>query len=89
MLVTWQVSGRDYFSREFLRKQPSLSPSQEGKVLWEITNRPGGSALAGGVTHGKPFQCPVNYVLEYLNSVFYHEKLLYRTIGLHRSAIST
>ena len=30
----------------------------------------------------------MNYVLEYLSSLFYHEKLLYRTIGLHRSAIS-
>ena len=31
-----------------------------------------------------PFRCPVNYVLEYLSSLFYHVKLLYRTIGLHR-----
>ena len=30
----------------------------------------------------------MNYVLEYLSSIFYHKKLLYRTIGLHRSAIS-
>ena len=36
-----------------------------------------------------PSRCLVNYVLEYLSSLFYHEKLLYRTIGLHRSAIST
>ena len=35
-----------------------------------------------------PFRCPVNCVLEYLSSLFYHEKLLYRTIGLHRLAIS-
>ena len=35
-----------------------------------------------------PFRCPVSYVLEYLSSLFYHEKLLYSTIGLHRSAIS-
>ena len=35
-----------------------------------------------------PFRCPVNYVLEYLSSLFYHDKLLYRAIGLHRSAIS-
>ena len=34
-----------------------------------------------------PFRCPVNYVLEHLSSLFYHEKLLYRTIGLHRSVI--
>ena len=50
--ITWQVSGRDYFSREFLRKQLSLLPSQEGKVLWEITNRFGRSGLAC-VTYGK------------------------------------
>ena len=35
-----------------------------------------------------PFRCPVDYILEYLSSLFYNEKLLYRTIGLHRSAIS-
>ena len=29
-----------------------LSPSQEGKVLWEITNQPGRSGLAS-LTHGK------------------------------------
>ena len=52
ILVAWQVSGRDYLSREFLRKQLSLLPSQEGKVLWEITNRFGRSGLAG-VTYGK------------------------------------
>ena len=28
-----------------------------------------------------PFRCPVNYVLVYLSSLFYHEKLLYRTIA--------
>ena len=39
ILVAWQVSGKDYLSREFLRKQPSLLPSQEGKVVWEITNQ--------------------------------------------------
>ena len=59
-------------------------PSLEGKVLWEITNWPGRSGLARG-SHGQPFQCPV---LEYLSSLFYYEKLLYRTIGLHGSAIS-
>ena len=52
ILVEWQVSGWDYLPREFLRKQPSLLPSQEGKVVWEITNRPGRSGLAG-VTHGE------------------------------------
>ena len=30
----------------------------------------------------------MNYVLEYLSSLFYYEKLLYKTIGLRRSAIS-
>ena len=50
--MAWQVSERDYLSREFLRKQPSLFPNQEGKVLWEIMNRPAKSGL-GCVTHGK------------------------------------
>ena len=35
-----------------------------------------------------PFRCPLNCVLEYLSFLFYEEKFLYRTIGLHRSAIS-
>ena len=52
VLVAWQVSRRDYLSREFLRKQLSLLAGQEGKVLWEITNRPGRSGLAGE-TYGK------------------------------------
>ena len=30
----------------------------------------------------------MNYALEYLSSLFYHEKLLYKTTGLHGSAIS-
>ena len=52
ILVEWQVSGRDYLSRKIQMKQLSLSPSQEGKALWEITKWPGKSGL-GGVTHGK------------------------------------
>ena len=52
ILVAWQVSGSYYLSREFLWKQLSLLPSQEGKVLWEITKWPRGSGLAG-VTRGK------------------------------------
>ena len=34
-----------------------------------------------------PLRCPVNYVLEYLSSLFHREKLLYRTISLHRLVI--
>ena len=66
-LVAWHVSGRDYLSRDLLRKQPSLLPSVEGRVLYEITNQPGRSGQAD-VTHGKvnPFRCPMNYV-EYLS----------------------
>ena len=33
-LVAWHVSGRNYLSRELLRKQPSLLPSVEGRRLW-------------------------------------------------------
>ena len=76
--VAWQVSGRDYLSREFLRKQPSLLPSKEGKVLWEITNRPGRSGLAGVTMESLSISMPCEY----------KETLLYKTIGLHRSAIS-
>ena len=52
ILIVWQFPGRDYLSRKFLRKQPSLFLSQEGKELYEITNRPEKSGLTG-VTHGK------------------------------------
>ena len=51
ILVAWQVSGSGYLSRDFLRKQPSLFPSQEGKVIQEITNWSGRSGLPG-MTHG-------------------------------------
>ena len=52
ILVAWQVTGRDYLSKDFLIRQPNLLPSQEDRVLWEITNRPGRSGLAG-VIQGK------------------------------------
>ena len=76
--VAWQISGRDYLSREFLRKQPSLLPSKEGKALWEITNRPGRSGLAGVTMESLSISMPCEY----------KEMLLYKTTGLHRSAIS-
>ena len=75
-------------SRKFLRKQYSLLPSQEGKVPWEIVNRPGRSGLVDSWKVDS-FRFPLNYVLEHLSSLFYHEKLLYTITGLHRSAIST
>ena len=34
-----------------------------------------------------PFECVLNHILEFLNDLF-HEGLEYRTIGVHRSAIS-
>ena len=77
--VAWQVSGMDYLSnlsREFLRKQHSLLSSQEGKVPWEIVNRPGKSGLVDSWKVDS-FRCPLNYVLDHLSSLFYHEKLLY------------
>ena len=74
MLVAWQVSRKNYLSSEFLTKQISLSPSQEGKVLWEITNRPGRSGLAG-VTHGKLTHFNALWIMFYsiMNS-FYTEQ---------------
>ena len=49
VLVAWQVSGTNYLSNEFLRKQSSLLPRQEGKVLREITNRLGRSGMTGAI----------------------------------------
>ena len=74
MLVAWQVSRKNCLSSEFLTKQISLSPSQEGKVLWEITNRPGRSGLAG-VTHGKLTHFNALWIMFYsiMNS-FYTEQ---------------
>ena len=64
ILVIWQISGRHYFSREFLRKQPSLLPSQESKVLWDIKNRPERSGVAG-MTHGKLIRFdPSQYIMK-------------------------
>ena len=64
LLVIWQFSGRHYFSSEFLRKQPSLLPSQESKVLWDIKNRPERSGMAA-MTHGKLIHFdPSRYIMK-------------------------
>ena len=52
-----EISWGDYLAWEVLRKQSSLSPSQEGKVFWELTNRSGRSDLAG-MTHGSSIFMP-------------------------------
>ena len=63
-LVIWQISCRHFFSSEFLRKQPSLLPSQESKVLWDIKNRPERSGMAA-MTHGKLIHFdPSRYIMK-------------------------
>ena len=47
MLATWKVTGNPLRWKEFQAMQPSLYPSQEDRVLLQVTNRPGISGLAG------------------------------------------
>ena len=48
-LVAWVVTGNACQSREFQKEQPNLSQWQGERVLYQITNRPGKSGLAGVV----------------------------------------
>ena len=47
MLAAWKVTGNPLRWMEFQAMQPSLYPSQEDRVLLQVTNRPGISGLAG------------------------------------------
>ena len=47
MLAVWKVTGNPLRWMEFQAMQPSLYPSQEDRVLLQVTNRPGISGLAG------------------------------------------
>ena len=46
-LVAWMVSGDICLRKEFLSRQPILSPTQGDRVHYQITTRPGRSGLAG------------------------------------------
>ena len=46
-LVAWMVSGDICLRKEFLSRQPILSPIQGDRVLYQVTSRPGRSGLAG------------------------------------------
>ena len=46
MLATWKVTGNPLRWKEFQAMQPNLYPSQEYRVLSQVTNRPGISGLA-------------------------------------------
>ena len=46
MLVTWKVTGNPLRWKKFQAMQPNLYPSQEYRVLSQVTNRPGISGLA-------------------------------------------
>ena len=45
-LVAWMVSGDICLRKEFLSRQPILSPIQGDRVLYQVTSRPGRSGLA-------------------------------------------
>ena len=47
MLAAWEVTGNPLRWKEFQVTQPNLYPSQEDRVLLQVTNRPGISGLAG------------------------------------------
>ena len=46
MLATWKVTGNPLRWKKFQAMQPNLYPSQEYRVLSQVTNRPGISGLA-------------------------------------------
>ena len=46
-LVAWMLSGDIYLRKEFLARQPILSPIQIDRVLSQVTSRPGRTRLAG------------------------------------------
>ena len=46
-LVAWMASGDICLRKEFLSRQPILSPTQGDRVQYQITSRPGRSGLAG------------------------------------------
>ena len=46
-LVAWMVSEDICLRKEFLSRQPILSPIQGDRVFYQVTSRPGRSGLAG------------------------------------------
>ena len=82
------VSGDIFLRKEFLSRQPILSPIRGERVLYQVTSRPGRSGL-GGVIEGWliHFRCTLVSILDYLTSHF-EKALEYNIIGVHRSAIS-
>ena len=75
---------RNYLAEKFLKKQSNVSLGQEEQVLWEITN-PSGCCCKWKTD---PLQWSLSNVLECFSYLYHNKKLNYRTIGLHRSAIS-
>ena len=47
MLAAWKVTGNPLRWKEFQAMQPNLCPSQEDRVLLQVTNRPGINGLTG------------------------------------------
>ena len=85
MLAAWKVTENPLRWKEFHAMQPNLYPSQEERVLSQVTNRPGISGLASEL--GKKLVHFVHlYVKLLVNSVWL--SLQYQTINAHRSAIS-
>ena len=81
-LVAWLVSGKTYLQRECQNRLLALSQIPEGKVLSQITNRPGESGLAG-VMGNKLIPLVAHFFAD-----LFHTGLEYSTIDTHRSSIS-
>ena len=47
MLAVWKVTGDPLRWKEFQAMQSNLDPSQEDRILFQVTNWPGISELAG------------------------------------------
>ena len=77
------VSGLEGYRKSLEMKEISsnaakLNPSQDDRVLLQVTNRPGISGLAGVRENIDPFCAPLSKFVNYLSTLFY-EGLQYRT----------
>ena len=79
MLTAWKVTGNPLRWKEFQAMQRNLYPSQEDRVLLQVTNRPRISGLAGVREKIDLFCAPLSKIVNYLSTLF-DEGLQYRTV---------
>ena len=87
-LAVWTISGEDYLRREFQKQLPNLLQVKDEKVQSQIIIRPGEWASCCGKQQVDAFRCDAIKILDYLAFLF-GKGYECKTIGYHRSAIST